>query len=447
MNLLRFFKAHLGDIATALAACLYLALLAGREGLGGVFLPAVVVLGVLLAGLALYALWTRAGLLARLRADAPTLLLGAFLGLALLLRLLGRPETAPAPASDEAHFIEGVLGIINPQAYAPATLRHPTLLLFLELGTAIARFMAGVSANLWTWPTELVPAHLYGWGRGLVALLGAATLIPCYWLGHRLYNRRTALLAALFLSLVPMHVAAGGIVSPEVPAGLLVLLAVWCALRLWEEGTAGWALGAGTCAGLAAATHYPAALVLLVPLLALALRPAVSTPAARVPPRWALVLMVLAGALVAFLLACPAALLQTERFVAGLAEATRAYFPPEGWAGTALGYLWREGLGVGPAVLAVLGLLLLLPRFRRKESLLFLFPVALYLALLLPRARFARDLAMLAPWVALLAAYGVDRLSAWLEARVRRPAWLRRGIPWALALLAAGLFVLAQVTT
>jgi len=422
---------------------LYLVLLAGREVLGAMFLPAALILGAFLAGLAVYALGRRAQLAARLRADAPTFLLGGLLALALALRLLWRPEQAPAPASDEAHFIEGVLGIINPQGYAPATLRYPTLLLFLELATAIVRFMAGVSANLWTWPTELLPAHLYGWGRGLVALLGAATLIPCYWLAGRLYGRRAGLLAALFLALLPMHIAAGGIVSPEVPAGLLALLAVWGALHLREEGTAGWALAAGACAGLAAATHYPAALALFVPLLALALRPALSRPAGRVRPRWALVLLVLAGALAAFVVACPAALLATDRFVDGLAEATRAYFPPAGRAGTALGYLLREGLGVGPAVLTVLGLILLMPRFRWKEALLFLFPMALYLALLLPRARFMRDLATLSPWVALLAAYGVDRSSAWLEARVRRPAWLRRGIPWGLALVGTGLFVLA----
>jgi hypothetical protein len=192
--------------------------------------------------------------------------------------------------------------------------------------------------------------------------------------------------------------------------------------------------------GLAAAAHYPAGLVMLAPLLAVLLR----KPAPGAAGRGTLALLVVVAAWGGFLLGCPAAVAQTDRLVAGLAEAARAYFPSQGAAGTGLAYLLRTGLGWGPAVLVLLGAGLVIPRLRRAEVVLFAFPVALYLALLLPRARFPRDLVLLAPYLALLAAAGLDRAGAWLERRFAGRPWVT-GLPWVGALLGAGLFVLALI--
>lgn len=437
-RLLHYLDTHLGGFATLAAILLYLALLAGRSALGGAYLPVAAGLVLVLVGLGLRGLHRREHLGTRLRAAAPAILLGGVVVLALTLQLGLAPRERPAADSDEVFFVEAALGIIRSGHYIPASLRFPSLLVYVQLAAAIGRFVTGASGNLWTWPTELVPAHLYGWGRGAVALLGAGTPLVAFWIGERLYGRRAGLLAALFLALLPMHAAAGGIVAAQVPAALLALLAGWCALRLLETGQAGWALAAGACAGLAAAAHYPAALVVGVPLLAALLR----RPAAGAASRRLLALLAVAAAAGGFLLGCPAALAQTDRFAAGLVEAARAYFPPQGSAGTGLNYLLRTGLGWGPALLVLLGAAFILPRLRRTEVVLFSFPVLLYLALLLPRARDPLDLVLLAPYLAILAAAGVERAAAWLEGRFAGRPWVRV-LPWAAAALGVGLFVLA----
>jgi 4-amino-4-deoxy-L-arabinose transferase-like glycosyltransferase len=442
-QLLRFLDTHRGGLGTALAVLLYLVILAGQGSLGPLYGPAVIVLVLAMAALGVRWLSVQAGFLARLRAAVPLLLLGGSALLALAVRLWRVPAAMPAPGSDEAHFVEAALGIIRSGKYIPASLRYPSLLVYLELGTAVLRFVTGASANLWTWPTQLAPENLYGWGRALVALLGTATLIPVYRVGEKLYGRRAGLLAALFLALLPMHAVASRIVTPEVPAALLVVLALWFSLRLLEEGALRWALLAGLCAGLAQATHYPAALVNLVPLLAVLVRPARGS--ARAPSRGTLVLLTLAGSFLGLVLACPAAIFQVDRLVAGLAEAARAYFPTGGSAGLALRYLVLEGLGPGPAVLIGLGIVLIVWRLRRQDALLLAFPVLTYLVLLLPRARFLRDLVLLAPFLALVAAAGVERVCAWIEGRWPGRPVLRRWLPWAVLALSGGLFLLAVV--
>jgi hypothetical protein len=429
-----------------LAALLYIVLLIGRNGLGGAYLPVVLVLTATVVALVLRGLWIEQGLRTRLRVDAPVLFLGGLILLALGLRLRWQPQTIPAPGTDEAFFLQAALEIIRTGKYIPLSLRHPTLLVYIELATSILRFLSGVSRNLWTWPTELVVEHLYGWGRGVISLLGAVSLVPLYGVGRDRYGRRVGLLAAFFLGLLPMHVTASGTVSPAVPAALLCTLAVWFSQSLMEEPLpwriTRWALAAGVCAGLAAATHYLAGLVVLVPLVALILRPASSDGPVALQ-RWPGVLLALLGALGAFVVACPAAILDLDRLVAGLADATRAYFPADGQPGTGLRYLLQEGLGYGLALLALLGGILLVTRIRQQEITLFLFPVAVYLALLLPRTRFRQDLVLLAPWFALLAAIGVDRLSTWVEKRWPGRRVLHRWLPWGLALLGGGLAWLA----
>lgn len=433
-RLLRFLDAHLGHLVTAAGVLLYLALLAKLP-------PAVVGLAaLLLTGLALRWLQTRAGLGTRLRADTPLLLLGGAIVLALALRQVSSPHAIPAPQSDEAHFVSAALEIIRSGSYLPASLRHPSLLVYVELGSSVLRFVVGAGSNLWTWPSELVAEHLYGWGRATVMLIGAATLVPLFRIGERLYGRRIGLLAALFLALLPLHVAASGIVTPQVLAALLALLATGFSLRLLEEGRPRWALWAGLCAGLAAATHYPAGLAVVVPPLAALLRREKRSSAAPAADQPILVLLSLVAALAAFVAACPALLFAPNRLATGLTEAVGAYFIPPGRAGSGLRYLVLEGLGIGPTLLVVAGGLVLLPRLRRREIVLLAYPLLTYLALLVPGIRFPRDLALLAPWLALLAAVGVDRLTAWAqEQRPRQARW----IPWAAALLGGALFVIA----
>jgi 4-amino-4-deoxy-L-arabinose transferase-like glycosyltransferase len=396
------------------AVLLYAVLLVGQKSLGQAYAPILILVATALVGMGAYRILKRDDFRTRLSASTPELVLGGLLLLSLGLRLLRLPGETPAPNTDEAHFVESALTIIRTGKFIPTSLRHPPLLVYGQLGTSVLRFVAGASQNLWTWPTELASQHLYGWGRAFVAALGAATLIPLYRIGEKAYSRRTGLLAAFFLAVLPAHVVASGIVTPEVPAAFLTLVTVWCSLRLEEsartpgEGAQRWAFIAGACAGLAVATHYPAALILLAPLFA-ATRP---QPVGSFP-RGPAVLLVLVGTLSAFAVACPATLFELGRLAAGLTEAVRSCFSAEAGVGIGLRHLLQDGLGYGPGLLALLGAGLTLPRFRWQDGVLLLFPAVGALATILAPGRSAHSLASLAPWGALLGALAVDRLSSW----------------------------------
>ena len=88
--------------------------------------------------------------------------------------------------------------------------------------------------------------------------------------------RATALLAAVMIAVMPLHVRESHYVLTDVPVTFFVMLTLLLSLRAHERATA-WSFAlAGAAAGLAGATKYNGVLAVLMPLLA-----CLMTPAAR----------------------------------------------------------------------------------------------------------------------------------------------------------------------
>jgi hypothetical protein len=165
-------------------------------------------------------------------------------------------------------------------------------------------------------PTE----EFYIWGRGVTAILGIATVWIVYRAGMR-WGARTALLAAVLLAVMPLHVRESHYVLTDVPATFLVALTFLLSLRAHERLTA-WSFAlAGAAAGLAAATKYNGAIAMVMPLLACAMTPA--RPSRPIAMIWIIV-----GMLAAFLLAAPYTFIDLPAFLNQFARLSSEYRAP-----------------------------------------------------------------------------------------------------------------------
>jgi len=140
-------------------------------------------------------------------------------------------------------------------------------------------------------------APLYLLGRTITAVLGIGTVAALY-LALRREDRSLALVSALLLAVLPLHVINSHYATVDVPATFFLVLAFAFALRSAQKPSLVTGLCAGLFVGLGAATKYNAGLFLVPVLLAPLLAP---------PRQWRTSWLgsVLLGAAVGFTLGCP----------------------------------------------------------------------------------------------------------------------------------------------
>lgn len=144
--------------------------------------------------------------------------------------------------------------------------------------------------------------------RAWVAVCGVTTVYMTFLMARRIAGKRAGLWAAACMAVIPMHAVHSHFGTVDVPATLLVSIALYHALR-WPEGRRA-ALWCGVFAGLAAGTKYNAGLVILAGWAAVWL-----TPDTDGPRRWrAIGVMILAAAL-CFVAATPGVLFDTPGFL------------------------------------------------------------------------------------------------------------------------------------
>ena len=232
-------------------------------------------------------------------------------------------------------------------------------------------------------------------------------------------GRRAGLLAALILAVMPLHAQHSHWLTVDVPAtfwGLLSLL--WSArLATGDPKPLRAALLAGCFAGLAAATKYNLALMVL-PLLAASAGatrrvalPAPTPPLLGAGGRSSLAppLLGAGGVLLAFLLACPGTLLESSTFVHDFrAEAYHVQHQPGAeFTDTGSGFVYHitrnldAGLGLPLLLLSLVAVGYALYRRERRDCLLAAFALPYYILIGLAVVRYARYVIPLLPILAL----------------------------------------------
>jgi 4-amino-4-deoxy-L-arabinose transferase-like glycosyltransferase len=350
----------------------------------------------------------------------------AILVVAAWLRIDGIAFGMPALNDpDEPLFMMTALDMLRSGNPNPGWFGHPATLTFYALalvvlavgGTGIASgryadadaFVGAVYAD----PSILfVPARLFF----------AACGVLCVWLtwrlGKRLGGTRLGLIAAALLAVNSVHVEYSQLIRTDVQASVFVLLATLAALDIRERGRLRDHLTAGIFVGLGMATKWPAALVVLNPLVASLWR----------TPRGAMLrpIVLLGGASVATLLiASPFLVFDHAALLRNLTGEARPVHPGATGGGFLANLTWYvrgpllEGFGWLGLPAAAAGMVLAL-RNREMRAAVLPFVVAMGIVICSQSLVWERWVVPLLPFAALAAAYAIGALADLLRARLGR---------------------------
>jgi len=280
--------------------------------------------------------------------------------------------------------------------------------------------LAQFEARFWQDPTAV-----YLVGRSISVLAGVLTVAAVYRLATRVGDRTSARVAAILMAVAYIPVRDAHFLKHDVPATLLIVMAVLASWRVWQRGSARDYMLAGASVGVAFAFHYPAALAAAALLAAHALRARAGSGGWFGGRAWA---AVLAGA-AAFAVCSPYVLLdhatawrdiQANRaIIVGRAQQAFGLF---GSALPQLELLRTQGAGMAWLAAAAAGAWALARASGASLVWLASFPVAfaLFISNTWPFGRTANPLY---PFLAVLGGLGV----AWIGRRAGRWA------PWAVA--------------
>jgi hypothetical protein len=260
--------------------------------------------------------------------------------------------------------------------------------------------------------------------RFLSAAAGVASVWLLFRIGTRLFGRPTAFAAAACLALAFLHVRDSHFGVTDIPMTCMVLVGFLAIVKLSESGSRRDLVAAGVLTGLAVATKYNAALLVLPACFAI-----LNDPLRR-PIRIRLGRVVAFGVIMtaAFLIVCPFAVLSYEKFLADVVDVSRHLADGHG---PDLGRGWtyhltttlRYGLGMPLLAAGILGLPLMVWREGRRGILVALFPVAYYASSGSGRTVFARYALPVVPFLCLTAGYLVATMAVVVTNYIRRPAW------------------------
>ena len=249
------------------------------------------------------------------------LTLAIILALAAMLRFVGIGTGIPFNIGvDEPEIMERAVSMMRTGDFNPHFFDYPSLYFYVQMLVACARFLAGATAGYWSSLDHVTTADFYLWGRAVTATFGTLTVLLTYFIGMRWGTRHAALSAGL-MAVMPLHVRESHYVLTDVPVTFFVTLTLLLTLRAGERERARDFATAGAAAGLAAATKYPGALALLLPLIAVWM-----TLGAK-PSRLIASLATLGGAAIAFLCAAPYTILDLPAFLNGYAHLAGYYSP------------------------------------------------------------------------------------------------------------------------
>ena len=351
-------------------------------------------------------------------ADLNASRLGLVLALlaAAMLRFWALPQGVPCcPGVDEPE-VDRAVGMMKTGDFNPHFFDYPSLYMYVQAAVAVVRFVVGAMRGLWHGLAQAPAEDFYIWGRAVTAILGTATVWVVYRAGMR-WGGRTALLAAVMLAVMPLHVRESHYVLTDVPTTFLVMLTFLLSLRAHERSTV-WAFAlAGAAAGLAGATKYNGVLAVLMPLLACLITPAVR------PSRLAAMLWVLGAMLAAFFLAAPYTFIDLPTFLNQFARLASEYrAPPNSPDPVWQVYLkhLQNALWTPGSAIVIAGITLGFWRIwtgpdRLKWTLVTMFPLVYFRFISTQNISYGRYLLPLVPFLSILAAAAVVWGIGWMR--------------------------------
>jgi hypothetical protein len=181
---------------------------------------------------------------------------------------------------DEPFFLMFGLKLLQNQTLNPGWFGHPgTITIYLIALCTSLVYGAGVMLGAWANSAQFIaaiyadPSIIMIPQRMMIAIPGVVSVWLTYLIGSRIHSRFVGLVAAAILALSPLHIELSQLIRTDVQMTMWVLLSVYLALPLLDSYRANALVGSSVLAGIAAATKWPAMLILLVPVALLLSRP------------------------------------------------------------------------------------------------------------------------------------------------------------------------------
>ena len=360
----------------------------------------------------------------------------------------GLPYEYARPDEEVAigHAVDVLGGDFNPHFFHWPSLTFYVLAACFRVAIAI-RHVAGLG------PPDYVGDLLIA--RGAIAAIGTLTVALVYVLTSRIGDRTTALIAAAFLAVAPLHVRDSHFAMTDILATFFVVSSMLMLLRAVEVRTPASFAVAGFVGGLATSTKYSAGAILASLAVAQAYLAATSPRTWRT---WLPSLAFVAACGIGFLVGTPYALLDPQTFLDGFAYDFQHL--AEGHNGAHVGFGWwyhlirtlPAALGWPLFLAAIVGFGVIGARRRVPAAIVGAFCLALYGSLgagqtvffryvlpLLPFLCVSAAFAVRAtrvPWVAVIIAAPALVTSAWSDTLLARPdtralasQWLLEHVP------------------
>ena len=277
------------------------------------------------------------------------------------LRIVGLSGGLPDVYNpDEVSILSRALGLgsgdLNPHNFL-----YPSL--FFYVLAAVTGLLAGAQwalgqvasigafeARFWEDPTSVYLA-----ARLLVAMAGALTVPATYAVAQRVGGIQVARVSAALMAVAYVPVRDAHVIKHDVPATLLILLAVLASWKVWQSGRVLDYLLAGVSAGVAVSFHYYGVYAVLPIVAAHGLRSGIAPRAWLAPRVW----LSAAAMLLAFSACSPYVLLdyqtamrdiQANRLI--IVDRAQRAFGPFGSAMTQISYLLSQATLWIPAAVA-----------------------------------------------------------------------------------------------
>lgn len=229
------------------------------------------------------------------------------------------------------------------------------------------------------------PRNLYLINRYISAFLGVATILVVYKVAQKLFDKKTALLSALFLSLSYLHVRDSHFGTVDVPQAFLIMLSMLFIIKSYQDKTAKNYIIAGVFAGLATSTKY-AGVFLYIPMLIMHFANIMESKACKSALFFDKRIVLFTGMFfLTFLLGTPFALLDFSQFKRDILFEMNHL--KVGHGGLILGRGWWYhlrfslpfGLGYNLFLASLAGILILIKTDFKKAMILCSFPLTYYL--------------------------------------------------------------------
>lgn len=357
---------------------------------------------------------------------AVALILGSMCLLAFVVRMLGIGFGLPASVhADEFRIVDRVIEMINTGSLNPAWFNYGSLSFYLQGTAYLLVYGVGRACGIYTDFDSVPISTIYMTGRSLTVIMSVATILATYLAGRRLVGPRAGLLAALFITVSPLHLVHSYYITVDSPMTFWITLSFLASLSIYQaKARKPWSYVLnGVFIGLAISTKYNAVWAIVPMLVAHIL----NSRSLDRPIRDRCLKIGLACVPLAFLISAPYSLLDVRNFARSVRYERLHYSQGHEFAESKYtshlyyAHALIRGFGGVQTALAGMGAILLWQRQRRMIYLLCCFPLVYYLFVGSYRVRFDRNVICLIPFLSILAGCGLAwTLSLLLQLRGAR---------------------------